>query len=398
MAGYDASDALDDIFGDFGDTEPDSEPETGQGDGLTAVAARTEAILDTRPTEPVELVVNLVRGLPELDDVQAVAADDTSELTETEKEQKGRTENIIRSAAAAGEAAIWVIAEALERAKKGRWWRASHSTYGEYVDDLTGRSASYVRRLRAGAPLALETAARTGLVQNPYQNREARKTEQEHGREAAVLLFQILTQVTGELGDKVTAESLAAARQQLPATLPELPEQKRDEIEQAARRAVGQGVSIDTLQFDSESNKSVSIDTPDPDTPTTTAEPVGNNPQTNDSEPDGDIIDAEIVREAVGAIEDAIATLTALNKAVTKDTLVQAAQETTSQDYAKLRATLLRKATTLQKKALHAPLAYEPAPACGTCGRKTALNPAEVGSAYWWCENCKTTQGARKPL
>jgi hypothetical protein len=420
MAGYDAAGALDDIFEGLDDgseptegtedTEGAAPPEQGddyQSGEMAAVAARTESILAARPTEPVDLVVNLARGLPSLDDVREVPQDDTSELTETEQQQKGLTENIIRAAVASGEASIWVIAEGLQRAAKGRWWRRTHDTYAAYVHDLTGRSASYVRRLRAGAPLALETAARTGLVQNPGQNREAIKAEQQYGQDAAILLFQVVAEVTQELGDKVTAEAVAAAREQLPATLPELPEQKRAEIERSTRRALGQGVPIGTPVFEGESNGGVPIGTQDPNGDS--EQPPRNEQEVEPEaeieaggESDDEILDAEIVPESIVALKDAITALNALNRAVTKDTFVQAAKEADAHEYADLRAKLLTKATSFQKKALHAPVVYGDAPVCETCGTAAVPSPAEakVGKpgTYWWCETCRTTQGARSPL
>ncbi|MCM2394335.1 hypothetical protein [Streptomyces albipurpureus] len=418
MAGYDAADALDDIFEGLDDdsespegtegTEGTAAPEQDddyQSGEMAAVAARTESILAARPTEPVDLVVNLARGLPNLDDVREVPQDDTSELTETEQQQKDQTEDIIRAAVASGEASIWVIAEGLQRAAKGRWWRRTHDTYAAYIHNLTGRSASYVRRLRAGAPLALETAARTGLVQNPGQNREAVKAEQQYGQDAAILLFQVVAEVTEELGDKVTAEAVAAAREQLPAVLPELPEQKRAEIERSTRRALGQGVPIDTPVFEGESNGGVPIGTPNTDDDS--EQPPQTEPETEpeasgSAEVDDDIPDAEIVPESIVALKDAITVLNALNRAVTKDTFAQAAKEADAHEYADLRAKLLTKATSFQKKALHAPLVYGDAPMCGTCGTAAAPSPAEAKlgkpGTYWWCEICQTTQGARSPF
>ena len=421
MAGYDATGALGDIFSGMQDPGPAEEqqdpgpggdqqnkPESGRQPNrdLDAVAARTKSILDARPAEPFELVIGLARGLPDLADVREVATDDTSELTETEQRQKGQTENIIRGATAAGEAAIWVIAEALQRAAKGRWWRSSHPTYEQYVLDLTGRSASYVRRLRAGAPLALETTARTGLAQNPGQNRETRKAEQQYGRDAAILLFQVVNEVTEELEDKVTAETLRAAREELPATLSAVPEQQRAEIEQSTRRALGQGVSIGTPPFEENSNSGVSIDTPDTEASTEqtqAAESEAESEQTGSDDEDG-ILEAEIVSDpiSISALKDAIATLNALNRAVTKDTFAQAVKEAEPQEYADLRAKLLKKATSLQKKALHAPVAFGLAPTCKTCGNDAAPNPEEAKlgriGAYWWCETCEKTTGERKPL
>ncbi len=403
MAGYDASSALDDIFESLDEPEPaEGSPEPGgqQGSEMDAVAARTESILDARPAEPFELVMNLARGLPDLGDVMAVADGDMSELTDIERKQKGQTENIIRAAVAAGEASIWVVAVGLQGVAKGRWWRSTHSTYEQYVKDFTGRSASYVRRLRAGAPLALETAARTGIVQNPGQNREARKAEQRYGQDAAILLFQVVAEVTQELGDSVTAETVAAARDELPTVLSEVPEQKRAEIEQATRRALGQDVPIGTPTFDQESNRGVPIGTP------TGEAGQAQRPATDTARPEDDseddILDAEIVPESIVTLKDAAAALNALNRAVSKDTFVQAAKDANPTEYADLRAKILSRTTSLQKKALHAPAVYGSAPVCETCENDAVPSPAEAKlgrvGAYWWCATCKTTQGVREAL
>ncbi|MFD8710891.1 hypothetical protein ACFV07_10545 [Streptomyces anulatus] len=113
-------------------------------------------------------------------------------------------------------------------------------------------------------------------------------------------------------------------------------------------------------------------------------------------------MDAEIVPESIVALKDAITALNALKRAVTKDTFVQAAKEAEAHEYAELRAKLLAKATSIEKKALHAPLVYGDAPVCGTCATAAVPRPAEakVGKpgAYWWCETCQTTQGTRSPL
>lgn len=337
MTRYDPSSALDDLFDDEDGETTEQTSQTGAE--LDTVTARTEAILDARPTEPVDLVMGLTKNLPDLGEVQAVGEGDTSELTETEQRQKGQTENVVRSAVAAGEASVWVIAEALQRVAKGRWWRQSHATYEEYVTDLTGRSASYVRRLRASAPLALETAARTGLVPNPGQAREALKVEQQYGRDAAIVLFQVVAGVTEAIGDKVTAETVSAVRQALPATLPDVPEQQRAEIERATHEALGQdsGVPIGTPEFESESNSGVPIGTPGTD------------------EEDDEVLAAEIVPDSIVALQAALKTLTALNRDLSKQTFAQAAAEGDPEEYADLRAKILAKASSLQKKALRAP-------------------------------------------
>ncbi|MGP3632427.1 hypothetical protein ACTU45_03450 [Streptomyces sp. 24-1644] len=314
-----------------------------------AVAARTEAILEGRPAaaDPMASLKELADSLPGLDEVQAVDEDDTSELTETERKQKDKTESVIRTAVATGNAVIWVIAQGLERAAKGKWWRRSHTTYEAYVNDLTGRSASYVRRLRSGAPLALETAAQTGRVPHPSQIEETRKAQRQHGTEAAVLLFQVVSEVTDELGGKATAETLEAVRKELP---PALPEQARATIERVARRTLGHGGSDDDpAAFEEDSNDGVRIRTPDGET----GSPGTQHADGNDGD---DIEDAEIVPEHLVALKDALKALNTVNKAVTKDVFTQAAADPDdAAEYEKVRQAIIKRATAIRNKALHAP-------------------------------------------
>ncbi|MFD5065185.1 hypothetical protein [Streptomyces sp. NPDC058394] len=314
-----------------------------------AVAARTEAILEGRPAaaDPIASLKALADSLPSLGDVQAVAEGDTSELTDTERQQKDKTESVIRTAVATGNTAIWVIAQGLERAAKGTWWRRSHPTYGAYVNDLTGRSASYIRRLRSGAPLALETAVQTGRVPNPGQIEETRKTQRQHGTEAAILLFRVVSEVTEELGDKTTAETLEAVRKELPSALPEVPEQARATIERVTRRTLGNGASDDgPTVFEDDSNDGVRIRTPDGEATTSDVEVA-------DGE---DIEDAEIVPEHLAALQDALKTLNSVNRAVTKDLFAQAATDPAdAAEYERVRQAIIKKTTAIRNKALHAP-------------------------------------------
>ncbi|MFL4953283.1 hypothetical protein ACJ6WE_39830 [Streptomyces sp. MMS24-I31] len=349
MATYDASDALDDLFGN-------DDYATGAG---AAVATRTEAILDgPSPADSIEAVLRLAEGLPNLDDVRAVDDNDNSELTQTEQQQKEQTEGVISTALAAGDAAVWVIAQGLERAAKGRWWRRTHASLGAYVEAKIGRSAVYGRQLRKNAPLALETAHRTGTVPKPSHVKATIKTEEKYGRDAAVTLYEVVRDVSAELGERPTADSLMAVHTRLPDQLPDLPEQQRAVIEQTTRRALGVGdASIEAPSFESESNKSASIEAPanedeDAEKPTGGTETAG----TADGSNDDDIEDAEIVPEHLATLKDALKTLNALNKTVTKDVFAQAAADPAeAAEYARVREAIIKKATAIRNKALHAP-------------------------------------------
>ncbi|MFV8133239.1 hypothetical protein [Streptomyces syringium] len=359
--------------------------------GSSAVAARTNDLLDGKVTgDPLRALRELAESLPKLDAVQEVLEGDASELTEVEKQQKDKTEEVIRIAVATGNASIWIAAQGLERAYKGRWWRRSHDTYEAYVNDLTGRSASYVRRLRSGAPLALETAARTGRVPNPGQVDETRKTEKTHGQSAAIMLFQVVSEVAEELGDKPTAETLRVVRQGLPPVLPDDAEQQKIEIERVTRRSLGHGVETDD-EADAEDEAGAG-------NPASTAESQSEERADGDGDGgDDEIVEAEVVPESLVVIKDATKTLLNFNRSITRATFAAAAAEADPHDYAEAVAAFLKQATAFQKKGLHAPKVYGPAPSCGTCETVT-LPGTKTHSAFWWCPQCEATQGERKPL
>ena len=340
MKGYDASDALDDLFGGGGDGYA-----AGAG---AAVSSRTEAILDgPAPADTIDAVLRLAEGLPSLDDVREVAEDDTSELSDQEQQQKEQTEEVIRTALSAGDAALWVIAQGLDRAAKGKWWRRTHRTLGAYVEDLTKRSAVYGRQLRAGAPLALETARRTGTVPNPGQVKETRRTEKLHGRDAAVTLYEVVRDVSAELGERPTAASLRAVHEQLPARLPEVPDQQRAAIEETTRTSFGLGAAIAAPTFESDSNNGAAIAAPwAPDTDTAATE-------------DG-IQDAEIVPEHLATMKDGLKALIAVERMLTRDVFAQAAANPSdpseAAEYEDVREKIMKRATTLRNRALRAPI------------------------------------------
>ena len=192
----------------------------------------------------VEAVLRLAEGLPDLQNVRETSERDCSDLTQAEQRQLQQTEEVIGAALAAGDAALWVIAQALERTARGRWWRASHPSLAAYVEEKIGRSAGYVRQLRLHAPLALETARRTGTVPKPSQMVVTRRTEQRHGLDAAVTLFEVVRDVAAELGSLTTAEGLKAVQDNLPESLPQHSDAQRTAIEQIARRALAPQQSL----------------------------------------------------------------------------------------------------------------------------------------------------------
>ncbi|QIP74709.1 hypothetical protein [Streptomyces sp. VN1] len=348
---YDATEALDELFAD---TSADDDADTGDDSSAgQAVTARTEAILDGPAlSESVDAVLRLAKELPSLDDVREVADGDLSELTELEQLQKDQTEKVMSTAVAAGNAALWVVAQCLERAAKGKWWRRTHTTLGSYCEEKIGRSPVYARQLRNNAPLALETAERTGTVPHPSHVKETRRTEKRHGRDAAITLYEIVRDVSAELGEKPTAASLAAVHVRLPSELPTVPEQQRAVIEETARRTLGMdSASIQAPTFESESNETASIQAP-------SGEGIARAGSAGADESDGDDIeDAEIVPDHIATLKDALRQLKALDRMVTRDVFVKAAAEPEEgDDYAAVREAILRKATSIRNKALHAPM------------------------------------------
>ncbi|MET8855513.1 hypothetical protein [Streptomyces sp. NPDC004579] len=342
MAKYDASNALDELFvgSDYTD---------GAG---AAVAASTEAILDgPTASDSIEAVLRLADGLPGLDEIRDVPQGDISELTEREQQQKERTEAVIQTALATGDASVWVIAQGLERAAKGKWWRRTHATYEAYVEALLGKSAVYARQLRANAPLALETAQRTGTVPQPNQIKETRKTQQKHGTDAAVALYKIVRDVSRELGERPTAVSLQAVHRQLPDELPGIPEQQQAAILEVAREVLGAApASIEAGGFESEPNGGASIEAPG-ETGRAGLEASGG---------DDGIEDAEVVPEHLVALKDALRQLRVLDKALSGDVLAQAAAAAAAdpgdaEEYTRARSAIIKTATTIRNRALRAP-------------------------------------------
>ncbi|MFF1545977.1 hypothetical protein [Streptomyces sp. NPDC058291] len=106
-------------------------------------------------------------------------------------------------------------------------------------------------------------------------------------------------------------------------------------IEQTTRRALGVGnASIEAPSFESESNKSASIEAPenedeDAEKPAGGSETAG----TADGSNEDDIEDAEIVPEHLATLKDAL----------------EAAE------CARVREAIIKKATAIRNKALHAP-------------------------------------------
>jgi hypothetical protein len=86
--------------------------------GNTGKVERSGRVRNARPdaaVSGVEAVLRLAEGLPALADVREVGEHERSDLTQTEQLQLQQTEEVIGAALAAGDAALWVIAQGLER-------------------------------------------------------------------------------------------------------------------------------------------------------------------------------------------------------------------------------------------------------------------------------------------
>ncbi|MGW5817240.1 hypothetical protein [Streptomyces noursei] len=384
MTAYDTDAALDDLFDDLGDDEPDNEPNNEGGAGsqqqptpATDVARRTSAILAGRaPSASVSAVLELARDLPRLDDVREVDEDDFSDLTEIEEQQKAQTETVMEAALAAADAAVWVLALALERAARGRWWRRTHDTYGAYVEAKLHRSAVYGRQLRANAPLALETARHTGVIPKPSHVKITAKTAKTHGMEAGVSVYKAVLDASAEVGENPTAEALMAVHKRLPAQLPPPGDEMHVVIERTTRETLGledgagapaaeaeafesEGVdsngsaSIEAPVFESnikESNGDASIEAPT-DTTTTTTTAATTNPNTTE------IIDAELVAH-LDTLKDGLKELAAVKKTLTKAAFAAAASTSADAvEYERLRNAIMKRAGEIRNTALNAPTA-----------------------------------------
>ncbi|MFF7558268.1 hypothetical protein ACFZA9_35850, partial [Streptomyces olivaceus] len=144
--------------------------------------------------------------------------------------------------------------------------------------------------------------------------------------------------------------------------LPEEPEQQREVIVQTTRRTLG--VGIETPAFESDSNESASIEAlsfeskSNDDAPgETPGDDGGTSTETSGtaSDVEDEIEDAEIVPEHLVTLKDALRTLNAVNRAVTKDVFAQAAAADDAAEYEKVRQAIITKTTAIRNKALHAP-------------------------------------------
>ncbi|MFI7142893.1 hypothetical protein ACIBQ5_35880 [Streptomyces massasporeus] len=187
----------------------------------------------------VTAVRELADQLPDLDDVREVSDDDRSPLDETEAQQRAVTEDVIHSALAAGDAAIWVIGQALTVAAKGKFHRDKNQTFDEYARAVTGKSPAHARRWMDGAPLALAVAAATTTTTPPEGHvRPLRKVEKAIGTRPAIELYRTADQAAEETGRKITGAVIEQIHKALPSALPEDPEEAVAVVRDTARRVV----------------------------------------------------------------------------------------------------------------------------------------------------------------
>lgn len=201
---------------------------------------------DQEQQDAIEALRLLAQELPADADVREVDDDDTSPLEDVERQQRERTEHVIQEAMRTGNAVVWVLAQGVSLAVKGKWHRDTGQSLDDYVKGLTNRSASYFRRLRQATPLALEAAERFGKILVPGPSRDLLKIEQQHGRTAALDLYNVLQRAGGQASREITAAVIAKAGDALPAALPEDEEEVAVIYKEAAQAALS--VPIGTLK------------------------------------------------------------------------------------------------------------------------------------------------------
>ncbi|MEU2086556.1 hypothetical protein ABZ569_32380 [Streptomyces albus] len=189
-------------------------------------------------TDAVAAVWQLANRMPNPQNVKEVDEDDDTPLSKRELRLKTQTEEIIESAQQAGDAAVWVTAYGLELAKKGRWHRDTHRYFEDYVFDLTGRSASYFRRLRQCVPLAFAVYEKHGVILVPGQARDLLKTAQTHSLQTAVSMFGVLRAEAEKAERELTASIISKAHAALPPALPDDEAEAQTLLVSSARRAV----------------------------------------------------------------------------------------------------------------------------------------------------------------
>lgn len=124
--------------------------------------------------------------------------------------------------------ALIVAGKALEVINRGRLYRETHATFEDYVTDVWGFKRAHAYRLIEEWPVAAAVSPIGDI--NEAQARELLPVFKDHGRDATVVLYREARELAG---GKVTAASLAQAREVLPARLA-APEQAADVLRVAA--------------------------------------------------------------------------------------------------------------------------------------------------------------------
>jgi hypothetical protein len=225
--------------------------------------------------------------------------------------------------------------------------------------------------LRLHAPLALETVRRTGTVPKPSQMVVTRRTEQRHGLDAAVTLFEVVRDVAAELGGQTTAEGLKVVQGNLPKHLPEQSDAQRAAIEQIARRTLApqpsapdpdrepprsaprmaghwqiRPRSLQLTNVEQKSNGSARI----------RALPFESN--SNDGASRAALTADATPAVHLRALEEALAALAAIDQSLTGDVYAQAAaDQAQTPEYERIRQHIIIRAAAIRANALRAPTA-----------------------------------------
>ncbi|MEV7940889.1 hypothetical protein AB0O82_32770 [Kitasatospora sp. NPDC088264] len=212
----------------------------GVGQAVIGTDPRAAAIVAARldPGAAVAAVAALGNALPDPSELDAVAEDDNSELTEDQVRLRAACDGAIEAAQGAADASVWTIGRALDVMAKQRLHRKSHPTLDAYVQDKVGKKYRQTKRWRDGWPLANAAVAMCPIghiAPNEGQVRELLGAEEKHSREVAAELYAAVVAEAGQQGARVTAVMVAAARDALPDALPQ---DRGSAMQEAAQEAV----------------------------------------------------------------------------------------------------------------------------------------------------------------
>lgn len=136
------------------------------------------------------------------------AFSDSPNLVDTERQDLAACETAIRGL----QLAFWAAGKALQTIRDARLYRASYSTFEEYVENHWQMGRSYAYRLIQAWPLAEALSPIGDTALNEAQVRALLPFANQHGQDAAVVVYGTVAEVDGV---EVTATVLADVVKQL---------------------------------------------------------------------------------------------------------------------------------------------------------------------------------------